>query len=433
MVLIRRLDHNQGETSIFRLTPQVKEVSGTRTHQTVSLPVPSANARKRSEQLVAHIGKALDHNAGWLAFDRYMALALYAPELGYYSGQDTQFGRHSEDGSDFVTASEVSPFFAQTLARAIIEMLRASGTRTVIELGAGNGVLAAQLLLAFDALAWRCDHYAIIEVSEVLRRRQRATLAACSARLAPHVQWLDAVPEAFCGVVFGNEVLDAMPVRLFVRKAGRWFERGVVRSGVAAGATDRALAWDDQPVQGNGRDSSENSALLASIGGHHDYLTETHEAAAAMVRTICTRLQRGALLLIDYGFPHSEYYHPQRNEGTLMCHYRHHAHIDPFFYPGLQDLTAHVAFSRITQAALEVGVDLLGYTSQARFLLNCGITDLLGKIDPGNPEYFLPAANAVQKLLSEAEMGELFKVIAFGRGIDTELSAFAHGDRSHCL
>jgi SAM-dependent MidA family methyltransferase len=227
-------------------------------------------------------------------------------------------------------------------------------------------------------------------------------------------------------VVIGNEVLDAMPVRLFAHSEGAWHERGVVWR-------DEAFAFDDRLVS-----AATDLALLEEIDAtretaSEDYVTETHEAARAFTRTICTMLARGAILLIDYGFPAGEYYHGQRVQGTLMCHYRHRAHGDPFLYPGLQDITAHVEFTGIAEAGVETGADLLGFTSQARFLMNAGITDVLGEIDPADTARFLPAANAVQKLLSEAEMGELFKVIAFSRGLDDTLRAFSSGDRSHTL
>jgi SAM-dependent MidA family methyltransferase len=223
-------------------------------------------------------------------------------------------------------------------------------------------------------------------------------------------------------VVIGNEVLDAMPVRLFAFTGGAWLERGVVWR-------DDAFAFDDRPVS-----AAADLALLSEIEtAGEDYVTETHEAASAFTRTICTMLARGAAFFIDYGFPRHEYYHTQRAQGTLMCHYRHRAHGDPFLYPGLQDITAHVEFTGIAEAGVETGADLLGFTSQARFLLNAGITEALSGIDPADTKQYLPAANAVQKLLSEAEMGELFKVIAFSRGLDDTLQAFSSGDRSHTL
>jgi SAM-dependent MidA family methyltransferase len=216
-------------------------------------------------------------------------------------------------------------------------------------------------------------------------------------------------------------VLDAMPVRLFAHTDGVWHERGVT-------LRNDEFAFADRPVS-----AQQDMEFLTSLEVDGDYIAETHEAARAFTRTICTMLTRGAALLIDYGFPRHEYYHAQRAQGTLMCHYRHRAHGDPFLYPGLQDITAHVEFTGIAEAGVDTGADLLGYTSQARFLLNAGITEVLGEIDPADTTRFLPAANAVQKLLSEAEMGELFKVIAFSRGLDDTLQAFSSGDRSHTL
>jgi SAM-dependent MidA family methyltransferase len=259
-----------------------------------------------------------------------------------------------------------------------------------------------------------------------LRARQRDTIAALAPHLADRVTWLDALPAQFEGVVIGNEVLDAMPIRLFARKDAVWHERGVA---VNAGG---AFTYSDRPAL-SGRDARWTDGVLATIEGSEDYVAETHEAALAFTRTVCAMLVRGAAFFIDYGFPRREFYHPQRTEGTLMCHYRHRAHADPFFYPGLQDITAHVEFTGIAEAGVEAGATLLGYTSQARFLMNAGITEVLSEIDPHDAARFLPAANAVQKLVSESEMGELFKVIAFARGIDETLSAFARGDRSHTL
>ncbi|HLX01313.1 MAG TPA: class I SAM-dependent methyltransferase [Trinickia sp.] len=390
-------------------------------HQSDSLPAPGPTALGASEKLVALISDEIAADGGWLPFDRYMERALYAPGLGYYSGGAVKFGRRAEDGSDFVTAPELSPLFAATLARPLAQALEASGTRHLMEFGAGTGKLAAGLLVALDALGAAFESYSIVDLSGELRERQRETIEAEAPALASRVRWLDALPKTFEGVVIGNEVLDAMPVRLFSHAGDVWHERGVALVG-------NALAFEDRPVT-----SPEDAALLAETGIAGDYVTETHEAGRAFTRTICTMLARGAAFFIDYGFPRHEYYHPQRAQGTLMCHYRHRAHGDPFVYPGLQDITAHVEFTGIAEAGVETGADLLGYTSQARFLLNAGITDALAEFDPSDAARFLPAANAVQKLISEAEMGELFKVIAFSRGIDGTLDAFARGDRSHTL
>ncbi|MEK6349777.1 MAG: SAM-dependent methyltransferase [Burkholderia sp.] len=391
-------------------------------HEPASLPVPGPDALAQSETLSASLRAEIAASGGWVPFSRFMERALYAPGLGYYSGGARKFGRRGDDGSDFVTAPELSPLFAQTLARPLAEALEASGTRRLMEFGAGTGKLAAGLLAALDALGAAPERYEIVELSGELRERQRDTVEALLPEaLAARVVWLDALPEAFEGVVVGNEVLDAMPVRLVVRGEAGWLERGVAVN------AERAFVFEDRPL----RDPAD-AALLAPLDLPVGYLSETHAAARAFTRTVCTMLRRGAAFFIDYGFPLREYYHPQRGEGTLMCHYRHRAHGDPFVWPGLQDITAHVEFSGIHEAGVAAGAELLGYTSQGRFLLNAGITDVLSALDPSDAARFLPAANAVQKLISESEMGELFKVIAFGRGVDG-LEAFARGERSHAL
>ncbi len=435
-----------------------------------SLPPPSQSAQQCSRALLERIAYALEQAGGWLPFDRYMDIALYTPGLGYYSGQDAQFGTTAQTGSDFTTAPEISPFFGQTLAQAIAQALQASATTAVMEFGAGTGKLAVQVLQTLEALGVPCTSYAIVEVSAHLRARQKALLEKEVPQYLDRISWLDTLPAAFEGVAFGNEVLDAMPVKLFAHAEGCWFERGIRWSAAAqaqitlqaasaprdARSTDdifsldvsaldlaNALSWEDRPAA----DSAELAALRAAIDqartAHPDarsasmdyYLTESHHAATAFIGTVCAMLRKGALFFIDYGFPAQEYYHGQRNQGTLMCHYQHHAHTDPLWYPGLQDITAHIDFSALAQAAEDTDVQLLGYTSQARFLLNCGILKALDQLDPRQSAQFLPAANGIQKLLAETEMGELFKVIAWGRGLDADrpFTAFAQGDRSHRL
>lgn len=387
-----------------------------------SLPLPSADALDASSALSTVIGDAIAASGGWIGFDRYMSLALYAPRLGYYSGGAAKFGRSADDGSDFITAPELTPFFARTLARQFAPLLGMSLPH-VMEFGAGTGRLAADLLLALESEAALPETYSIVELSGELRARQQETLARHAPHLASRVQWLDALPDAFTGVIVGNEVLDAMPVRLFSRVGGRWHERGVVRQG-------EGFAFEDRPL-----DPAAVPAQLHDIAGDHDVVTETHAEAEGFTRAVGALLKRGAAFFIDYGFPASEYYHPQRVGGTLMCHYRHHAHPDPFLYPGLQDITAHVNFSGIAEAAVDAGLSVAGFASQARFLMNAGITELMMSLDPSDARSFLPQANAVQKLLSEAEMGELFKVIALTRDLDNALplAGFARGDRAYSL
>jgi SAM-dependent MidA family methyltransferase len=360
-----------------------------------------------SGALAALIGRAIARDGGWLGFDRFMAMALYAPGLGYYSRGDRQIGAMPSSGSDFVTAPQLSPLFGRALARQVGQALDGSGTDEVWEFGAGTGALALQLL---DALGERVRRYSIVDLSGSLRQRQAGTLAAHAGK----VRWLDALPEAMRGVVVGNEVLDAMPVQLIHFDGAQWLERGV---SLDAGR----FAWSDRPT---------------SLRPPHDEAfapgttTELHAQAEAHVATLGERLVQGAALFIDYGFPAAEYYHPQRIGGTLMCHRAHLADTDPLSDVGEKDITAHVDFTGIALAGQEAGFEVLGYTTQARFLMNCGLLDMLRGAD-------VPAIANAQKLLNEHEMGELFKVIGFAKGCDPAFTTapigFAGGDRTHTL
>lgn len=375
---------------------------------TVSEPTSLTSA------LLARLGQCLREAGGWLPFDRFMALALYEPGLGYYANSAPKFGHLPQgrdgQGSDFVTAPELTPLFGQTLARQVAQVLQATGTDEVWEFGAGSGALAAQLLDALAALGQLPGRYTIVDLSGSLRERQRATLAAHAER----VRWVDALPEAMHGVVLGNEVLDAMPVQLLARTGGVWHERGV------ALGTAGALVWSDRPT-----------ALRPplAIEGDHDYLTEIHPQAEAFVRTLAERLQRGAAFFLDYGFPEAEYYHPQRHMGTLICHRAHRSDSDPLSDLGQKDITAHVNFTGIALAAQDAGMDVIGYTSQGRFLINCGLLDLAR--DAGARENAM-----MQKLVNEHEMGELFKVLALAPAASSagwSPLGFAAGDRTHRL
>jgi SAM-dependent MidA family methyltransferase len=350
------------------------------------------------------IRTAIVRQGGWLPFDRYMAQALYAPGLGYYSRAGRMFGIGPASGSDFVTAPELSPLFGRALARQVAQALAAAGADEVWEFGAGTGALAAQLL---EALPGAIRRYTIVDLSGGLRVRQRERLAPH----APRVEWVDVLPERLAGVVVGNEVLDAMPVQLLRHDGTAWFERGVALDG-------ERFVWADRPT-----------ALRPPHAGPFvpGTTTEIHPQAEAFVATLAERLERGAAFFIDYGFPAAEYYHPQRHGGTLMCHRAHRADTDPLTDVGLKDITAHVDFSGIALAAQDAGLDVIGYTSQARFLMNCGLLELLQGAD------IATVANA-QKLLTEHEMGELFKVIGLARGVDlADAIGFAAGDRTHTL
>jgi len=398
----------------------------------------STSTADAGSPLVDRIASRVAAAGGWMPFDDFMAEALYAPGLGYYSGGRRIFGLGPEGGSDFVTAPELSPFFGRTLAVQVREALAASGTGRVYEFGAGSGALAEQLLEALDADDADDDgmlripfDLTIIELSGPLRERQQARLA----RFSPRVRWLDAWPETMEGVVIGNEVLDAMPVKLLHRSGGRWHERGVVDladPASAARAIDPAndgshrFAFADLDATFSLEGETQAASALMDGFFPDGSVTEIHPIAESFVASLADRLQRGVAFLVDYGFPEHEYYHPQRTGGTLMCHQAHLADGDPLVDIGAKDITAHVNFSGIALAAQEAGLTVLGYTSQARFLINCGLVDLLAAASVAE------RANA-QKLVNEHEMGELFKVIALARNCELDPVGFRSGDRSHML
>ncbi|HAF55711.1 MAG TPA: hypothetical protein DCL01_11000 [Thauera sp.] len=389
-----------------------------------SLPQPSADALAQSERLLERIEAEIAAAGGWISFARYMELALYAPGLGYYSGGARKFG----PGGDFITAPELTPLFGQALAAQVEQVMRAS-ERAVIEVGAGTGLLAADLLLELERRGCVPERYGILELSGELRERQFDTLAAKAPNLAARVQWLDALPERFSGAVVANEVLDVMPVHLLVSSAAGLAERGVAFEADSVGT--RRLCWADVPAAGAVREAALALALPAPAGG--EFVTELNLAGRGWVAAWAERLQAGALLLIDYGYPSAEYYLPSRSNGTLLCYYRHHAHGDPFLWPGLNDITAFVDFTAMAEAGFEAGLDVQGYTTQAQFLFNCGVLDCLARRGPQESADYIRAARAVQRLTAPQEMGELFKVLALSRGLEVPLLGFARGDRVHAL
>jgi SAM-dependent MidA family methyltransferase len=364
-----------------------------------------------SAPLTRLIRAAIARNGGWLPFDRFMAMALYAPGLGYYANRSPKFGLMPESGSDFVTAPELSPLFGRALARQVAQALQASGSAEVWEFGAGSGALAEQLL---NALGDAVQRYTIVDLSGALRERQQERLSSFGGTL----RWADALPDAMQGVIVGNEVLDAMPVQLLHFDGTQWAERGV-------GIEGESFRWSDRPTEL--RPPFDGPLLSRFSPGT---VTEIHPQAEAFIATLAERLTRGVALFIDYGFPEAEYYHPQRSGGTLMCHRAHRADTDPLVDVGAKDITAHVNFTGIALAAQNVGLTVLGYTTQAHFLMNCGLLDDLEGAD-------LKTIAHTQKLLTEHEMGELFKVIAVAKGVDAAFTTaplgFARGDRTHTL
>jgi SAM-dependent MidA family methyltransferase len=384
------------------------------------LPTPDADAQLRSQQLAQIIQQTIQKSDGWISLAQFMQIALYTPTLGYYSGGAQKFGDIVKGGGDFVTAPEMTPFFGLTVANQVAEVLAQTGGN-VLELGAGTGKLALSVLQGLQEKNQLPEHYFILDVSAHLRQMQREALSThLPAEVFARVKWLDTLPEQFTGVVLGNEVLDAIAVHLVVKKNGEWLERGVT--------FEDGLQWQDRDLE------NQNLVSHLQVDLPEGYLTEVCPAANGLIASLANSLQQGMILMLDYGFGVLEYYHPHRSQGTLMCHYQHHSHDNPLILLGLQDITAHVNFTAVAETALENSLECLGYVNQAQFLINAGITDYLKQMPNDlTDEHYLRAVSAVQKLLSPAEMGELFKVIALTKGITTPLVGFTQGDKRHTL
>lgn len=383
------------------------------------LPSPRPEAARHSARLVEEIRNEIAARGGWISFARYMELALYAPGLGYYTAGAHKLG----EAGDFITAPELSPLFGRTLARQMAEIMVRSAPH-IMELGAGSGKLAADMLAELEKLGSLPESYAILEVSADLRSRQQGLLNERLPHLLKRIHWLDQLPEHFSGAIIANEVLDALPVHLVHWQGSEISERGVALN-------ESGFVWHERPI------SASLLRAAQQVNVPDDYLSEICPAACALIKSLAACLDQGAMVLIDYGFGAREFYHPQRNRGTLMCHYRHLAHDDPFYLPGLQDITAHVNFTAVAECGIDAGLELMGYTSQAFFLINCGIAGLLRDTSPENLREYLPLSAHLQKLTSPAEMGELFKVIALGRstapGQTSPLLGFARGDLTRLL
>lgn len=385
-----------------------------------TLPQPSEAQIARSTQLVEHIRILIDAQGGWLPFDAYMNAALYTPNLGYYTNESSPFSAFAATG-DFITAPLLSPLFGACIAEQALEVFERIGAFHIMEVGAGTGRLAADILAHLSACGVTV-HYSILELSSTLRAQQQATIADALPENPHQVQWLDALPADYTGFIIGNEVLDAMPVKLIGVNNGAWFERGVVFE------NDR-LIHVDRPTDARLPMPYDWMHALESSGAF--YLSETQHQQVAFINSLGACLSTGVVLMLDYGFPAHEFYHPQRNTGTLMCHIQHVTHDDALYHAGVQDITAHVNFSALKQAA---GLTAIGYTNQANFLINNGLLDLLAQLPP---EDVRAAANRAHKLMSEAEMGELFKVMAWAKGVDFAeddvLQGFVRGDRLDSL
>ena len=383
-----------------------------------TLPAPDPAAAAHSARLLDHLRAEIAKAGGAISFARFMELALYAPGLGYYRAGARKFG----PGGDFVTAPELSPLFSRCLARQCREILQALGGSEILELGAGSGIMAADLLLELRALDALPERYAILELSGELRQRQRQTLTERAPDLLERVVWLEKLPEpGFRGVVLGNEVLDALPVERFRitahgprRLMVTWIENG--------------LTWAED------EEDPAVTAMIARIEVElgwrlpEGYTSEYVPHLADWLWAIAEPLAAGALLFVDYGYPRRAYYHPERIDGTLLCHYRHRVHADPLILPGLQDITASVDFTAVADAADAAGLEIGGYTSQNYFLFGCGLMELLAEVDAADTVRYLEQVRQVKLLTLPGEMGDRFQAIALTRNLDIPLRGFAFRD-----
>lgn len=380
------------------------------------LPVPGDLAQQHSEKLIGLIKNEIDNNDGAISFQRYMELALYAPGLGYYAAGSNKLG---EEG-DFITAPEISTLFSQALANAIIPAL--DNASVILEVGAGRGRMAADILVYLQQQNKLPEEYWILELSADLRERQKNTIEETAPELLDKVKWLNSLPDNFSGVVLANELLDAMPVQLFQKNENDISEVNVVWkedkfSFQLQSSFDQRLITRVKDIE------NELGADLNS-----GYVSEVNFAAEDWIKSIAERLQQGVIVLIDYGFPRHEYYHEQRSQGTLMCHYRHRTHPDAFVYPGLQDITAHVDFTAMADAALEANMRVIGYTNQVSFLMGAGLMELADLNEDGEVKEQIKITSQIKKLTLPHEMGELFKVIGFSKDCDISLPAFEFRD-----
>lgn len=395
----------------------MNESRNPRDHVDPGLPEPAPDAATHSGKLLDRIRTTINENGGTIPFSRYMEMALYEPGLGYYSAGAQKFG----EAGDFVTAPEMSSLFSLCIANQAAEVLDQLGGGQIVEMGAGSGAMAAAILDHLAAEGKLPDRYLILEVSADLRERQARTIEERAPDVLDRVHWIDELPDRLRGVILGNEVLDALPVERFRIRNG-----AVRRLGVAV--TGDGLGWREMP---HDRTLSQQVRGIEDALGRklpEGYESELAVSLPGMIRSVADSLSRGAALFVDYGLPRREFYMPERNRGTLMCHYRHRAHDDPFLYPGLQDITAWVDFTAAAEAAVETGCQLLGFSTQAHFLLGAGIDRYVSDIDPGDTMVQLKLAQEVKLLTLPGEMGERFKAIGFARGDDISMSGFGFRD-----
>jgi len=374
-----------------------------------ALPPPDPEAAAHSQRLAERIAEAIVAEGDWIPFSRYMELALYAPGLGYYAAGARKFGA---DG-DFITSPEISPMFARCFGLQAGPVLRGVGG-DILELGPGSGIFAADLFDALKEQGTLPERYLLLEVSPDLRERQRELLAKRHPDQMSRFVWIEELPKKIRGMVIANEVLDVVPCSMLHRHGTDILERGVV-------LTEAGFAFEDQPIA---QDELARRAAAVFPPGDYDYLSEVNLAAEALIRTVASSLEAGLAIFIDYGFPEREFYHPQRSMGTMRCHYRHRFHGDPFFWPGLQDLTAHVDFSAMARAAEQGGAEVVGFTTQAYFLISCGLAVLVSAGDPTMTLSKLKGTSAVHRLIGPSEIGELFKVLGFQKNLEGPVLGF---------
>jgi SAM-dependent MidA family methyltransferase len=378
-----------------------------------SMPIAPENELRLSERLKTKIIQSINAEGGWISFNRFMELALYDSDFGYYSGNLRKFGEHG----DFVTASEISSFFAKSLCIQFKEIFQ-SLDKNIIEIGAGSGKFALEVIQSLEADSENIERYFILEISHSLKKQQYDLLIEhLPSNLFSKVQWIDEVPQKYEGIIFCNELLDAFPIDLIKKTLGSYFQKGV-------SVENSTFIWKDKLIDDL---TTYDQINLESLPDN--YLTEHSTHIKAWINQVNQSLTKGILLIIDYGFNDKEYFHDQRSEGTLMCHFKHYAHDNPLIHVGIQDITSHVNFSYIAKEASKLGLHIKGFISQANFLINCGILDLLEKVNIEDQVLYMKSVSEIQKLLSPAEMGDLFKVMAIEKNIDIDFVGLKNNNK----
>ncbi len=378
-----------------------------------SMPTALQNEIQLSEQLKTKIIQFIHSSHGWISFDSFMEHALYDPKLGYYTGTLRKFG----EKGDFVTASEISSFFAKTLCIQFKEIFQ-SVARNIIEIGGGSGQFALQVIQSLTSDNEHINHYFILEISHSLRRQQYELLINhLPSHLFSKIQWIEEIPEEFEGIIFCNEFLDALPVDLIKKESGKYYQKGV-------GVENDLFIWKDKSIEDI---SSYEQATLENLPDN--YLIEHSFHIKSWLNKMSQSLNKGIVLIIDYGFNQTEYFHEQRSQGTLMCHFKHYAHDNPLIQIGIQDITTHVNFSYVAREASKSGLNIAGYISQANFLINCGILNLLETVNLEDRALYMQSVMEVQKLLSPSEMGDLFKVLILEKNMNVDLLGLKQNNR----